>query len=285
MRGIIVFMLMLTVFLGCAEEDVTNSPPIIDLLVAPEQVNGGDSVHLQVVAHDVDGDHLTYSWKADKGEIGIPSGNAIKWTAPLDETRAEIVVYATDGINDYIVQVIIVKIVPAPKPDPPEQNVVFAEPVFVEPVATEPPPATVTIKPAPLVGITGGKSLSGIRLGQTLEEVVAIFGTPLRDGKFFGYGNHGISGAVENGKITQLLILAPNTSLTVLGNGIGSHQDDVFQEFGEADLIEREVGGDGFVHWYWSKGIAFGYGMDAKVKFVSVFAAVNRAPAVIPRRR
>ena len=58
---------------GCGDDDddteITNSQPIIDRVIVPESVKAGETVKLEVVAHDADGDELSYSWEVSAGTV------------------------------------------------------------------------------------------------------------------------------------------------------------------------------------------------------------------------
>ena len=65
----------------------------------------------------------------------------------------------------------------------------------------------------------------------------------------------------------------PNKAKTIGGIGIGSTLKRVEEKFGGAEKIED----GGQTHWYWKKGIAFGY--DAEVESIFVFKPIGAAPA------
>ena len=47
---------------SCTREDspeVTNSQPVIDRVIVPEEVKAGETVKLEIIVHDADGDELT----------------------------------------------------------------------------------------------------------------------------------------------------------------------------------------------------------------------------------
>ena len=121
-----VFLLMLGLFcvIGCEQEEtpeIINSQPVIDRLIVPEEVNAGKTVKLEVVAHDVDGDSLTYTWEVSEGTVD--SGGL--WSVPSDATSATVLVHVSDGANPPVASPkssvqIIKKVVPPPTtPTPP----------------------------------------------------------------------------------------------------------------------------------------------------------------------
>ena len=89
--------------IGCGDgeglDGHKNSPPVIDHLVFPDMVNPGDSVELQVVTRDVDGDVLHYVWEAEKGKFDSRTESTVTWTAPSDAKWAIVKVSVNDGIN------------------------------------------------------------------------------------------------------------------------------------------------------------------------------------------
>ena len=105
MRMIVILGLTLFVLLGCGDEDPMgsdNNPPVVDHLIVPEEVNPGDSVELQVVAHDEDGDALTYVWDVEKGKLDSNTGRTVKWTVPSDTKAATVTVSVNDGANESV---------------------------------------------------------------------------------------------------------------------------------------------------------------------------------------
>ena len=107
MRLIVILWVMLFTIIGCGDESPAggdNSPPVVDHLIVPERVNPGDSIELQVVAHDGDDDTLTYVWSVEKGKLDSETGQAVKWTVPLDAKAATVTVSVDDGVNDPVTE-------------------------------------------------------------------------------------------------------------------------------------------------------------------------------------
>ena len=105
MRLIIILWVILFAITGCGDESPTggdNSPPVIDRLIVPEEVNPGASIELQVIAHDGDGDVLTYVWEVEKGELDSKTGRTVKWTVPSDRKAATVTVSVNDGVNELV---------------------------------------------------------------------------------------------------------------------------------------------------------------------------------------
>lgn len=90
----LVFCLAVLPFGGCAPK---NTPPeIVSLESRARIVAPSDSVLIECVAFDADGDELTYDWTSDRGTIDGYAG-VIAWTAPAEEGLARVTVSVTDG--------------------------------------------------------------------------------------------------------------------------------------------------------------------------------------------
>ncbi len=76
-----------------------NQAPIIDAVISEwSAVERGKATKIQVIAHDPDGDKLTYSWSCQRGSLSPKTGTMVSYTAPngyMDDN--EIVVSASDG--------------------------------------------------------------------------------------------------------------------------------------------------------------------------------------------
>ena len=105
---------------GCSEDEdteTTNNQPIIDSVIVPEQVKAGQKVKLEVVAHDADGDKLTYKWTVSEGTVDA----AGVWTVPAEATNATVLVHVNDGVNSAVQSAkISVEILPPSGPITPE---------------------------------------------------------------------------------------------------------------------------------------------------------------------
>ena len=105
---------------GCGDDEdteTTNSLPTIDSLIVPEQITAGEKVKLEVVAHDPDGDKLTYKWKVSDGTVDA----AGVWTVPREPMNAAVLVHVSDGVNASVQSSkISVEILPSSKPLAPE---------------------------------------------------------------------------------------------------------------------------------------------------------------------
>ena len=117
------FLLLLTIGLlsvaGCDREETTettNSQPVIDRVVVPDEVKAGETVQLEIIAHDVDGDALTYNWDVSAGTVDA----AGLWTVPSEATSATVFVHVSDGVNTSVASSkISVEIVAPPEPPKP----------------------------------------------------------------------------------------------------------------------------------------------------------------------
>ena len=79
---------------GCAPQ---NIPPEITSLQSRSRVIApGDSVLVECIAFDQDGDELTYTWSSDRGTINGQLG-VVAWTAPVQEGLGRISVVVSDG--------------------------------------------------------------------------------------------------------------------------------------------------------------------------------------------
>jgi predicted secreted protein len=86
---------------GCT---APNTPPaIVSLEARARVVAPGDSVLVECVAEDADGDALTYEWTSDRGTINGQAA-AVAWTAPSEEGLARITVTVSDGGEESVRQ-------------------------------------------------------------------------------------------------------------------------------------------------------------------------------------
>ena len=99
MRIIVILWVVLFAIIGCGNDEICNSPPVVDHLIIPNAVSPGDSVELQVVAHDADGDTLIYVWDVEKGKLDSRTGRVVNWTAPSDLKAVTVTVSVNDGVN------------------------------------------------------------------------------------------------------------------------------------------------------------------------------------------
>ena len=82
MRTIVILSVVLSAIIGCGDDEVRNSLPVVDRLIIPKEVSPSDIIELQVVAHDGAGDALVYVWEVDEGKLDSRTGQTVKWTVP-----------------------------------------------------------------------------------------------------------------------------------------------------------------------------------------------------------
>lgn len=91
--------------LGCGDEDdpmEDNTAPIIDKFTIPETVEIGTESTFNVIAHDADGDELTYIWTVN-GEAMSDTTATATWT-PASIGIVTVEVYVSDGMNQPVTQ-------------------------------------------------------------------------------------------------------------------------------------------------------------------------------------
>ena len=248
---------------GCGSdtEDLSEEPvnelPMVRRLIIPDEFVPGETIELQIMAHDPDGDILSYIWHASAGKLDATTGSTVKWTAPSD-TRA---VTITVQVNDH-----------------PDSGITRSRTVTY--LAERPPEV-------PKLSIIPGNRAAGIHLGDPFNTVTALYGkqdNPIGQNRLFTYRDIGISGFVDNDHtVTDLFIRRPNKSKTPGGIGVGSTLKQVEDEFGPAEEIEDRNKD----HWYWARGIEFTYDAEFKVELIYIFEpikGVNAAPALNPEQ-
>ena len=123
MKKISMFIVMIGALFvaGCGgdnddDTEMTNSQPTIDRVIVPQEVKAGQKVKLEVVAHDADGDKLTYKWEVSEGTVDAVG----VWTVPAEATTATVLVHVGDGVNSAVASSkISVEIVAPPDPSNP----------------------------------------------------------------------------------------------------------------------------------------------------------------------
>ncbi len=91
---VMVSLLLVLPVAACAPSN--RLPEIVSLDSRARVIAPSDSVLVECIAHDEDGDALTYDWVADRGVINGQAG-VIAWTAPGEEGLARISVTVSDG--------------------------------------------------------------------------------------------------------------------------------------------------------------------------------------------
>ena len=100
MLSMFIVMIGALLVAGCGDDDaeMTNSQPVIDRVIVPEEIKAGETVKLEVVAHDADGDKLTYKWEVSEGTVDAVG----VWTVPAEATSATVLVHVGDGVNSAV---------------------------------------------------------------------------------------------------------------------------------------------------------------------------------------
>ena len=265
---------MLTCLIGCLlvfelsgcgsdtedlSEEPANNLPVVRKLTIPEEFEPGETVELQVTAHDPDGDTLSYTWHVTAGKLDSTTGAKVKWTAPTDVRSTIITVRVNDSPMSSITRSKTVTYVSERPPEVPKLNII------------------------------PGKRAAGINLGDPFDTVIALYGKPddpIGRDRHFTYwdDNIGISGSVDDSNnVTALFIRRPNKSKTPGGIGVGSTLRQVENEFGPAEEIEDRNKD----HWYRARGIQFTYDDEFKVERIFIFEPrkrINAAPALNPEQ-
>lgn len=238
-------------------DEPVNQLPLVRKLNIPEEFEPGETIELQITAHDPDGDTLSYTWRVSAGKLDATTGSTVKWTAPSDTRSVTITVQVHDGPDSSITR---------------SRTVTY--------LAERPPDA-------PKLSIIPGNRAAGIHLGDPFDTVIALYGQPdgpLGQNRQFTYRDIGISGFVDNSNnVKSIFIRRPNKSKTPGGIGVGSTLKQVEAEFGPAEEIE--IGNKD--HWYWARGILFNYDAESKVELIYIFdpiKGVNAAPALNPEQ-
>ena len=128
-RYCLIIYVLAFVSLGCGDSDPTNSPPVIDRFIVPEQIDPGATVELQVIAQDADGDALTIVWEVEQGELASSTERIVKWTAPSDIKTTRVKVRVSDGVTKSVIrsQKVTIKLDNAP---PVIKEIIVPENVF-----------------------------------------------------------------------------------------------------------------------------------------------------------
>ena len=224
---------------------------MVHKLIVPDEFSPGESIELEVIARDTDGDTLTYTWDVSAGKLDATTGSKVKWTAPSDVGSVTITVRVRDGENSSTTRSKTVRYVLEHLPD-----------------------VQVTL-------IVPGKQAAGIKLGDAFKTVKALYGEPDeavgKDGLFkYWDANVGLSGFLDDSHLVRsLFIRRPNQAKTAGGTRIGSSLKHVEGEFGAAEGVDKDA------HWYWTKGIEFDYDAASRVEEIYVFPPIGAAPGKV----
>ncbi len=96
------FLLLMVLFMSCEEdaltESINNGPEIKSISSSPVSVKVNETVILNCVATDADGDDLSYTWSADQGNFTNGTmGPSVNWISPSKEGAFVIQVIVSDG--------------------------------------------------------------------------------------------------------------------------------------------------------------------------------------------
>lgn len=95
------FKLLVVVFLlvSCLSCLKQNEPPVIqDVNIIPSVIYVSDTVQIDCIAGDSDGDALTYTWTSYYGTfINSANSSSVAWNAPVEPGDYEIIVTVSDG--------------------------------------------------------------------------------------------------------------------------------------------------------------------------------------------
>lgn len=250
--------LLVLVINGCGSDsdDQTDEPanglPRVTKLILPDIFTPGETIELQIIAHDPDDDPLSYTWHVTAGTLDSTTQAKVKWTTPADVRAVTITVRVHDSPTSSIKRTKIVNYV---VDRPPEK---------------------------PSIRIIPGRQGAGIKLGDPFETVKVFYGEPddpINRVGFFSYWDPdiGLAGFVDRNirdrPVRSLSIDEPNKAKTVGGTGVGSSREHVEDEFGPAEEVQP-----GRKHWYWKRGIQFTYDDAFEVESIYIFKPIGAAP-------
>ena len=233
------------------------SPPVINNIVVPDQIHAGGRITLQAFAEDPDRNGMEYHWEAP-GKLIYTKIHAIAtWIPPPMHYLGATTVNLTvsDGIHQ-VTQSVNVNVLPAL--------------------------------------IVPGQEAAGVRLGDTLDEVIELYGKPSTvfekpdewDTRSVWH-NAALDIYLRNNRVLQIVIGAPNTAQSADGIGIGTHRDDARRLLGpttgggvgpyqEPLFTNREYGADG---WDF-KGIELRYYLNV-LKWIAIYKKEKLHPGTI----
>ncbi len=95
--------------IGCAllvdgvVKPLNNNLPTVEDFSVPTLFDPGETLEFSIIAHDKDGDVLTYTWAVDAGKLNTISGTKVKWTAPEGFSSVNVIVSVSDKVGKPIV--------------------------------------------------------------------------------------------------------------------------------------------------------------------------------------
>lgn len=115
-----------------------NMPPVINSFIAAKSIlEPEESVELEVIAEDPDGDDLEYEYTVTEGWIS-GSGELVDYTAPMQDSDVSITVNVTDGHGGSAERTLILIVSSPPEPKlPPEVESVKLRPSVVSEGTTD----------------------------------------------------------------------------------------------------------------------------------------------------
>ena len=270
---LVTFVVAGIIFISCGEDEVgksgidtSNTSPIINDFTVPTEANSGEEVILEVVAHDQEGDALTYTWEVSGGKLSSRNQETVIWIPPQEPRQLfgrflEKTIVVTVTVNDNI-----------------------SKPVY----------RSRQVKVRLLNRIEPSEFVAGIMLEYPLSKVQILYGEASVDkktdmwlegandgfrkeflednkAKFFAYENLGIYFAVAGAThvVIAIDIEAPNKSKTERGFGIGSSFDQISSELGPADKIFQWK--DNMWHYYEKKRIHILYNNNSIAQRMGIF--------------
>lgn len=245
------FTIFVLAIIGCDDktavvEPPPNQPPVIDLVILPNQVEANTQVKLQIIARDADKDYLAIVWEASEGTV---AGDV--WTSPDRATKVVITVHVSDGFNPPIAQsrnVFINKeALPESEPPPPS---IQSEPPPPQPEPEPPVREPEVVEAWNIIGKVGiehvapGQETLKISIGDTIEQVNALAEHAEwrgDDGQLLFHPRFGEFHCLyKNGKVATITTDQARFR-TPEGIGVGSHINTVKAKYGKPNLVDQGV--------------------------------------------
>ena len=93
-----------------------NHPPAVHARCEPCTVSLGKISTVTADGRDLDGDRLTYLWKAAAGTLTKASSRQTSWTAPMQEGPVPVSVRVDDGKGGTASDVVTIQVIKEPLP-------------------------------------------------------------------------------------------------------------------------------------------------------------------------
>ena len=133
--GVLTMFIMLLAC-GEVEQPVKNKSPVIDVVLVPARVEANSRVQVIALAHDVDGDTISYKWMVDGGTLVTTNTWAVWWNVPAVEAVYRVTVHVTDNINSSVPLTTLVSVEEKAEPS----STITPPPQYVPSVVSNPPP-------------------------------------------------------------------------------------------------------------------------------------------------